>query len=209
MGPWGRAPRGAPPVRSSHTDFRELSECAPTVAGFLPCVPNACLWIIHVNEGCPSILGAASMLRSSTASLRLLRRSPARLMSHWAGVPLGPPDPILGLVEAFKLDPSPDKVRPLRPPLPRRAARHCCLPICGRGRGWWTVRRHPPVVSSGQGMFYGRARSCCASARRGQGIGEAAAGAVWVPSTACPYPRRGSASGQPQLNTKPLASPRA
>ena len=35
----------------------------------------------------------------------------ARAMSSWSNVPLGPPDPILGLVDAFKQDTHPDKVR--------------------------------------------------------------------------------------------------
>eukprot|EP00316_Scyphosphaera_apsteinii_P012464 CAMPEP_0119315378 /NCGR_PEP_ID=MMETSP1333-20130426/35607_1 /TAXON_ID=418940 /ORGANISM="Scyphosphaera apsteinii, Strain RCC1455" /LENGTH=424 /DNA_ID=CAMNT_0007320719 /DNA_START=30 /DNA_END=1304 /DNA_ORIENTATION=- len=34
----------------------------------------------------------------------------ARSSAMWAAVPAGPPDPILGLVEAFKEDPHPDKV---------------------------------------------------------------------------------------------------
>lgn len=73
------------------------------------------------------------LLRRPIASLRL---SPARLMSHWSSVPLGAPDPILGLVEAFKLDPSPDKVRP---PLTRRS-----LPF--------GARRWPDARLSGQGL---------------------------------------------------------
>merc|ERR1719291_146296 len=34
----------------------------------------------------------------------------SRRAAHWSAVPAGPPDPILGLVEAFKLDTRPEKV---------------------------------------------------------------------------------------------------
>ncbi|KIJ27386.1 hypothetical protein M422DRAFT_37801 [Sphaerobolus stellatus SS14] len=38
------------------------------------------------------------------------RRSAVRSVSLWANVPAGPPDPILGVSEAFKADPSPKKI---------------------------------------------------------------------------------------------------
>jgi aspartate aminotransferase len=59
-------------------------------------------------------------LRTSASALPLLPRAPTaaaaaaaprRLLSSWiTDVPMGPPDPILGLNEAFQKDPNPKKV---------------------------------------------------------------------------------------------------
>eukprot|EP00962_Isochrysis_galbana_P060096 scaffold34111_cov112-Isochrysis_galbana.AAC.4 len=97
-------------------------------------------------------------------------------MSHWSSVPLGAPDPILGLVEAFKLDPSPDKVRP---PLTRRSPPFgaCCWPDARlSGQGLVSVAPSPTVVRRVR-----RARFCRAPARRGPVVG---AGPVALPGVA-------------------------
>ena len=43
--------------------------------------------------------------RTAVAGLAASQRA-----AIWSGVPLGPPDPIVGMVEAFKLNPHPKKV---------------------------------------------------------------------------------------------------
>lgn len=52
------------------------------------------------------------MLSSSlkVTKLRLLSACPSRSASWWSGVEMGPPDPILGVTEAFKRDTNPKKI---------------------------------------------------------------------------------------------------
>lgn len=50
------------------------------------------------------------MLRARFASKFTVARVPRAFASTWAGVPAGPPDPILGVTEAFKANTSPKKI---------------------------------------------------------------------------------------------------
>ena len=54
-----------------------------------------------------SLLKSVSLLRSSST---LLRPAVVRLSSTWSHVEMGPPDPILGVSEAFKKDQDPRKM---------------------------------------------------------------------------------------------------
>lgn len=50
------------------------------------------------------------MLALATQTIRSRLPATVRTASVWAKVPAGPPDPILGITEAFKADTSPRKV---------------------------------------------------------------------------------------------------
>jgi len=58
----------------------------------------------------PSIRAFAGMFLSTKTISRTFGVSSARAAGTWAGVPQGPPDPILGVTEAFKRDKDPRKV---------------------------------------------------------------------------------------------------
>lgn len=52
----------------------------------------------------------ASVSGSSKNIFKRVPLSPASYSSLWAGVEMGPPDAILGVTEAWKKDPNPNKI---------------------------------------------------------------------------------------------------
>ncbi len=60
--------------------------------------------------------GAKTIVRSNSSNMSSAARSVAPALSneepsHWEVIPMGPPDPIMGLTESFKKDANERKVR--------------------------------------------------------------------------------------------------